>query len=80
MDRKEFMGLPMEERRKRLTDMANDPALIEYYKELGQELFPNKCGEGKPEGRHFYHSDACSWHDGECEAPTWCECSYRENT
>ena len=31
---KEFIKLPMEERRKLLTEQANDPELIKYYQAL----------------------------------------------
>ncbi len=34
-----------------------------------------KCGEGSPEGTHFPHPEVnCSWHDGPCEEPIWCDC------
>ncbi len=42
-------------------------------------LCSRRCGEGKPEGIHFYHAGPCAWHDGTCEETSanpslWCPC------
>jgi len=34
MNRKEFLKLPIEERRKLLKGMADDPEIIQYYRQL----------------------------------------------
>lgn len=34
MDRKEFIKLPMEERRRILREQANDPEVMEYYLDM----------------------------------------------
>lgn len=42
------------------------------------------CGEGSPEGHHFFHGDmVCAWHDGACEEAEadpelWCGCDAKE--
>jgi len=57
MNRKEFIKLPMEERRRILTEQANDPKIIAYYLDMF-ENHTHQCLESQVQSsKPIYHSE-----------------------
>jgi len=57
MNRKEFIKLPMEERRRILRKQANDPKIIAYYLEL-LENHTHQCLESQAQSsKPIYHNE-----------------------